>query len=101
MDKTEPGVTQHRPKHVVAVMSGKGGVGKSTVTALLAISLTKRGRSVGILDADITGASIPKLFGLQPGAVANEEGMILPAKTRGGGSRSCQRTCCFPTRTIR
>jgi len=46
-------------KHVIAVVSGKGGVGKSTVTALLAVELAKRGFEVGILDADLTGASIP------------------------------------------
>ena len=51
-------------RHVVAVMSGKGGVGKSVVTALLATALRREGQAVGILDADITGPSIPKLFGL-------------------------------------
>lgn len=53
-----------RIKHVVPVMSGKGGVGKSLVTALLALGLRRRHLSVGILDGDITGPSIPKLFGL-------------------------------------
>ncbi|MEO9171102.1 MAG: P-loop NTPase [Candidatus Baltobacteraceae bacterium] len=53
-----------RIKHVVPVMSGKGGVGKSLVTALLALGLRRRHLCVGILDADITGPSIPKLFGL-------------------------------------
>ncbi len=52
-------------KHIVAVMSGKGGVGKSTVTALLATTLARQGYKVGILDADLTGPSIPKLFGLR------------------------------------
>src|SRR5208282_2398401 len=51
-------------RHVVAVGSGKGGVGKSSVTALLAIELARKGLRVGILDADITGPSIPKLLGL-------------------------------------
>lgn len=51
-------------KHVVAVMSGKGGVGKSSVAALLAVSLANQGYKVGILDADITGPSIPKMFGV-------------------------------------
>jgi ATP-binding protein involved in chromosome partitioning len=51
---------------VVAVMSGKGGVGKSLVTALLATALARQGLRVGVLDADITGPSIPKLFGLRP-----------------------------------
>ena len=49
---------------VIAVMSGKGGVGKSSVTSLLAMSLNKSGKKVGILDADFTGPSIPKIFGL-------------------------------------
>ncbi|MBV8638298.1 MAG: P-loop NTPase [Candidatus Eremiobacteraeota bacterium] len=53
-----------RIKHVVPVMSGKGGVGKSLVTALLALGLRRKHLSVGILDGDITGPSIPKLFGL-------------------------------------
>ncbi len=54
-----------RIAHVVPIMSGKGGVGKSLVTALTAIGLRRRGLSVGILDGDITGPSIPKLFGLR------------------------------------
>ena len=52
-------------QHVVAVMSGKGGVGKSLVTSILAVALAQSGYQVGVLDADITGPSIPKLFGLQ------------------------------------
>jgi Mrp family chromosome partitioning ATPase len=56
---------------VVAVASGKGGVGKSSVTALLAVALARRGRRVGVLDADLTGPSIPKIFGLsgRPGVI--------------------------------
>lgn len=57
-------------KHVVAVMSGKGGVGKSSVTALLASTLTQKGYKVGVLDADITGPSIPKVFGVKARAEA-------------------------------
>ena len=49
-------------KNVIAVMSGKGGVGKSTVTTLLAKELRKKGYSVGVMDADITGPSIPRLM---------------------------------------
>ncbi|MDK2821039.1 MAG: hypothetical protein PWP31_1004 [Clostridia bacterium] len=58
-------------KHVVGVMSGKGGVGKSSVTALLAVALNQSGYKVGILDADITGPSIPKLFGVKGGLPQN------------------------------
>lgn len=64
-------------KNVVGIMSGKGGVGKSSVTAMLASTLSDKGYSVGILDADITGPSIPKLFGLKGPARQSEEG-ILP-----------------------
>jgi len=64
-------------KNVIAVMSGKGGVGKSSVTALLAAGLTEKGLKVGVLDADITGPSIPKLFGVK-GRVATNGNIILP-----------------------
>lgn len=64
-------------KHVVGVVSGKGGVGKSLVTASLANLLAARGYRVGILDADITGPSIPKMYGLTGPAKASDEG-ILP-----------------------
>jgi len=59
----------NRVDHVVAVMSGKGGVGKSSVAAMLAVNLRRAGKRVGLLDADITGPSIPRMFGLvkQPG----------------------------------
>ena len=50
-------------KHVYAIMSGKGGVGKSSTTAALAVAMAKRGYKVGIMDADITGPSIPTAFG--------------------------------------
>jgi len=65
-------------RQVIAIMSGKGGVGKSSVTALLALGLARQGRQVGILDADITGPSIPKLFGLRAGAVRNSSMGMLP-----------------------
>ena len=68
----------------IAVMSGKGGVGKSLVTAALAVHLARQGKKVGILDADLTGPSIPKLFGLPPGGVRGSEMGILPANTRTG-----------------
>ncbi|HZY91366.1 MAG TPA: Mrp/NBP35 family ATP-binding protein [Thermoplasmata archaeon] len=70
-------------RHVVAVGSGKGGVGKSTATALLALGLQKQGLKVGILDADVTGPSIPKLFGLSGPLVDKGEG-IEPAVTPSG-----------------
>ena len=70
-------------KHVIAVVSGKGGVGKSLVTSSLASAMAKRGRKVGILDADITGPSIPHAFGIHEKAEADERG-ILPAVSRGG-----------------
>lgn len=69
---------------VIAVMSGKGGVGKSTVTALLAGHLVKQGLNIGILDADITGPSIPKLLGLGSGGLRGSEQGILPACTPNG-----------------
>jgi Mrp family chromosome partitioning ATPase len=69
--------------HIVAVMSGKGGVGKSLVSSLLAIALKRNGYEVGILDADITGPSIPKMFGLNDRPSGNEGG-ILPVLSRSG-----------------
>jgi len=68
-------------KNVIAVMSGKGGVGKSSVTGLLAASLRKKGFSVGIMDADVTGPSIPRLFGLKAGQLENGGRGIVPAGT--------------------
>ncbi len=68
---------------VVAVMSGKGGVGKSLVTGMLATALARQGRKVGILDADITGPSIPKMFGLGPGVDGGEFGIMPPASGLG------------------
>ncbi len=70
-------------KQVIAVVSGKGGVGKSTVTSLLASSMAKMGKKVGILDADITGPSIPRAFGVSECREASEDG-IVPAVSEGG-----------------
>ena len=70
-------------KKRIAVVSGKGGVGKSLVTALLAANLTRRGQKCAILDADITGPSIPKLFGLTERCQGSEIG-IFPVLSGGG-----------------
>ena len=70
-------------KHVIAVVSGKGGVGKSTVTASLAVAMARRGKKVAVLDADITGPSIPTAFGIHQRATGTDEG-IDPAVTPGG-----------------
>ena len=70
-------------KHVIGVVSGKGGVGKSLVTSLLASSMQKKGFKVGILDADVTGPSIPKTFGITNPLSADANG-ILPAQTQSG-----------------
>lgn len=72
-----------RIKHVIGVVSGKGGVGKSFVTGLLATEMTRRGYSCGILDADITGPSVPKMFGLHERATGDQDG-IYPVKTQTG-----------------
>ncbi len=70
-------------KNVIAVVSGKGGVGKSLVTSLLASSMNRKGYHSAILDADITGPSIPKAFGVHSKAYANEFG-LLPVQSKGG-----------------
>ena len=70
-------------KKVIAIVSGKGGVGKSLSTSLLAIEAKRRGLSVGIMDGDITGPSIPKIFGLSSHAVATENG-LFPAESKFG-----------------
>lgn len=72
-----------RVKKVIAVMSGKGGVGKSLVTALLAVLMQRRGKQTAVMDADITGPSIPKLFGVHKKAVGTDVG-IFPIKSEMG-----------------
>ena len=70
-------------KKVIAVVSGKGGVGKSTVTSMLAVAMARKGKRVGVLDADITGPSAPTAFGVHQCEGATDEG-LYPAVTRGG-----------------
>ena len=70
-------------KHMIAVISGKGGVGKSTVTALLANAVKKAGKKAAILDADITGPSIPKMYGITEKAESNGNA-VLPVCSKGG-----------------
>ena len=79
----EPTGEYNSIKHVVGVVSGKGGVGKSMTTSMLAVLLNRMGYKVGILDADITGPSIPKTFGINAKIMQNEIG-ILPAETKNG-----------------
>lgn len=73
----------NRIAHVIAVMSGKGGVGKSLVSSLIAVSLRRSGYEVGILDADITGPSIPRMFGIVDRPGGSDSG-LLPVTTRSG-----------------
>ena len=70
-------------KKVIAVVSGKGGVGKSTVTTMMAVAMARKGKRVGVLDADITGPSVPTAFGVTECQGANEDG-LYPALSRGG-----------------
>jgi Mrp family chromosome partitioning ATPase len=70
-------------KKVIGVVSGKGGVGKSMVTSMLAVLLNRRGYHTAVLDADITGPSIPKVFGIKEKAMGSEYG-LLPVQTRTG-----------------
>lgn len=70
-------------RKVIGIVSGKGGVGKSSVTSMLAVSAKKQGKNVAVLDADITGPSIPKAFGLTEKAQGNDT-MILPSVTKTG-----------------
>ena len=71
-------------KHVVGIVSGKGGVGKSLVTSMLAVLLQREGYKLGILDADITGPSIPKAFGMHNVEVFGDENGMIPPRTKTG-----------------
>ena len=88
-ERTEPQsfLKDHNPHahvgKVYGVVSGKGGVGKSMVTSQLAVIMRRRGYQVGVLDADVTGPSIPKVFGLRGRAMGSEEG-LLPMESRTG-----------------
>lgn len=83
IEKCKPNKDTHIKK-VIGVVSGKGGVGKSFVTSLLASYLTKEGQKVGILDGDIVGPSIPKAFNIHVAAYGNEDKLIVPALTDSG-----------------
>ncbi len=82
-DMREAANPNSKIKKVIGVVSGKGGVGKSLVSGMLAVEMRRRGHNVAVLDADVTGPSIPKMFGLKTRAVGNELG-ILPVETRTG-----------------
>ncbi len=88
-DRTEPQslLKEHNPAarvgKVYGIVSGKGGVGKSMVTSQMAVTMRRRGYSVGVLDADITGPSIPKAFGVHGQAYGTEQGLI-PMESRTG-----------------
>ena len=71
-------------KHVIGIVSGKGGVGKSLVTSMLAVTMRRRGFRTAILDADITGPSIPRAFGLSCGSVYGTDDGMVPAVTKTG-----------------
>ena len=82
-DMREAANPNSKIKKVIGVISGKGGVGKSLVSGMLAVEMRRREYNVGILDADITGPSIPKMFGLKTRALGSELG-ILPVESRTG-----------------
>jgi len=82
-DLSAPANAGSRVKKVIGVVSGKGGVGKSLVTSLMGVSMRRRGHAVAILDADITGPSIPRAFGVH-GHLDADENSILPAVSAAG-----------------
>lgn len=82
IEKEKPHELSHIKK-VIGVVSGKGGVGKSLVTSLMAVTMQRRGYKTAILDADITGPSIPKVFGINEHATGDDNG-LYPVKTKTG-----------------
>ena len=82
-DFMEPPHKMSNVSKVIGVVSGKGGVGKSMVTAMMSVLMSRRGLQAAVLDADITGPSVPKMFGITDKAYATEDGLI-PVSTRGG-----------------
>ena len=85
----KPAHKESHIKKVIGVVSGKGGVGKSMVTSLLAMALRRAGKQVAILDADVTGPSIPKTFGLHGQALMTDRG-VFPMETRMGITCCCR-----------
>ena len=71
-------------KHVIGVVSGKGGVGKSLVSGLIAADAARKGLKVGILDADITGPTIPHMFGFNHVGITAQNNLLVPARTKEG-----------------
>jgi ATP-binding protein involved in chromosome partitioning len=91
--RTDPGSVLPKVKNIIAVVSGKGGVGKSTVSANLALALSQGGAKVGLMDADIYGPSVPIMFGVRGERplmmdVGNDKGMIVPLEKYGIKLRS-------------
>ena len=82
-DLHEPQNKLSNVKHVIGVVSGKGGFGKSLVTCMLAVLLHRKGYKVGVLDADITGPSVPKAFGVKGEVTGSEDGMYPPTTDKG------------------
>ena len=80
----EPANADSNIKKVIGIVSGKGGVGKSLVTSLMAVSAARQGKKTAILDADITGPSIPKFFGIIDKVYGDVKGNIIPATSREG-----------------